>query len=306
MYTRILVPLDGSKLAEQVLPYVRLLGTADPMRIVLLRIIEPAPPDLIGFSHGVSPVGITANIAAEAQEYLDSVATSLKEDGLDVASLVSEGNPASGIADEGNMEPSTLIAMSTHGYSGITRWVMGSVTDKVLHATTNPLLIVRAREQAAFTPEVRLESVIVPLDESALAEQVLPHVVSLAKALRLKVTPVSVTPPVDAYYSYAEYATVNWDDVAMEVDNHAAGYLREIGQKLLSLGAPSVEERLLHGSPAAAIVDLARETPDNLVMMTTHGRSGLGRWVLGSVADRIVRNSGDPVLVVRAVEPEGS
>ena len=301
MYTRILVPLDGSKLAEQVLPYVRLLGKAEALPIVLLRVIEPAPPDLIGFSQGVE---IIANIAA--QEYLDSVATSLKEDGLDVASLVSEGNPASCIADEGNRESGTLIAMSTHGYSGITRWMMGSVTDKVLHATTNPLLIVRAREQAATPPEVRLVSVIVPLDESPFAEQILPHVVSLAKALRLKVTPVSVTPPVDAYYRYAEHTTANWDDVALAVNNQAAGYLREVSKKLLSSGVPSVEERLLHGSPATAIIDLARETPDNLVMMTTHGRSGLGRWVLGSVADRVVRNSGDPVLVVRAVEQDSN
>ncbi len=306
MYRRILVPLDGSKLAEEVLPYVRLLAAADPMRIVLLRVIEPAPPDLIGLSPGVSLAEITAGIATEAQEYLDTVATSLKEDGLDVASLVKEGDPASCIADEGNKESGTLVTMSTHGYSGITRWVMGSITDKVLHATTNPLLIVRAQDQAATPPKVRLESIIVPLDESTLAEQALPHVVYLAKALRLKVTPVRVTPTVDSYYRYAEYATADWDNLAMQVDDQAAGYLSVIRQKLLRQGVPSVEERLLHGPPATAIVDLAREVTNDLVVMTTHGRSGLGRWVLGSVADRVVRNSGDPVLVVRGEEREGS
>ena len=223
-----------------------------------------------------------------------------------MASLVKEGHPASCIADEGDKEPGTLIAMSTHGYSGVTRWVMGSVTDKVLHATANPLLIVRAREQTGTPPEVRLESVIVPLDESTMAEEALPHVVHIAKALRLKVTPVRVTPTVDAYYRYAEYASGNWDSVAMQVDDQAASYLNVIRQKLLGQGVPLVEERLLHGPPAMAIVDLARETRNNLVIMTTHGRSGLGRWVLGSVADRVVQNSGDPVLVIRAEERERS
>jgi nucleotide-binding universal stress UspA family protein len=305
MYRRILVPLDGSKLGERVLPYVRLLAEADPTPIVLLRVFEPVPPDLVGLSPGVSLAEITAGVATEAQEYLDTVAISLKEDGLDVASLVKEGNPASCIADEGNRESGTLIAMSTHGYSGITRWVMGSVTDKVLHATTNPLLIVRARDPAATPPEVRLESVIVPLDGSALAEEALPHTVYLANALGLKVTPVRVTPTVDAYYRYAEYASADWDNAATLVDDQAAGYLDVIRQKLLRQGVSSVEERLLHGPPATAIADLARETKNNLVVMTTHGRSGLGRWVLGSVADRVVRNSGDPVLVVRGAEPGG-
>ncbi len=241
MYTSILVPLDGSKLAEEVLPYVRLLAAADSMRVALLRVIEPAPPDLIGLSPGVSIAEITAGIASEAQEYLDTVATTLKERGLNVASLVKEGNPASCIADEGNRDAGTLIAMSTHGYSGITRWVMGSVTDKVLHATTNPLLIVRARAQSATPPDVRLESVIVPLDESAMAEEALPHVVYLANALRLKVTPVRVTPTVDAYYRYAEYASADWDNVATRADDQAAGYLNVIRQKLLRQGVSSVE-----------------------------------------------------------------
>ena len=89
------------------------------------------------------------------------------------------------------------------------------------------------------------------------------------------------------------------EDLATQVDAEAAEYLHRTGQKLLRQGGSSVEERLLHGSPAEAIMDLARETPGNLVMMTTHGRSGAGRLVLGSIDDRVVRHSGNPVLLVR-------
>ena len=129
MYTRILVLLDGSKLAEQVLPYVRLIGKADQTRIVLLRVIKPVPPNLMAASQGASTVQIAANMSTQAQEYLDKVATSLKEDGLDVASMVSEGDPASCIVDEGAKESNTLIAISTHGRSGLARWALGSVMD---------------------------------------------------------------------------------------------------------------------------------------------------------------------------------
>jgi nucleotide-binding universal stress UspA family protein len=76
-------------------------------------------------------------------------------------------------------------------------------------------------------------------------------------------------------------------------------YLHREGQKLKDEGLSLVEERLLHGHPAAVMVDLAREIPDSLVAMTTHGRSGVGRWLLGSVADRVVRYSDAPVVLIR-------
>jgi len=79
----------------------------------------------------------------------------------------------------------------------------------------------------------------------------------------------------------------------------ATEYLHSVKAMLEKPGAPSVEERLLHGHPATAIIDIARDTSDNLVAMTTHGRSGIGRWALSGVADRVIRGSGDAVLLVR-------
>ena len=103
-----------------------------------------------------------------------------------------EGDPAELIINESSQEADTLIAMSTHGRSGINRWVMGSVTDKVLHGVNEPLLIVRSQEG---NPPASIEAnnVILPLDGSALAEQVLPHAVALAKALRATVTLLRTT-----------------------------------------------------------------------------------------------------------------
>ena len=90
--------------------------------------------------------------------------------------------------------------------------------------------------------------------------------------------------------------------MAQEVDDAAAAYLLRMGREVRLKGVPDVAGRLVHGNPGLAITDFAQEVPNNLVAMATHGRSGMGRWILGSVADRLVRHSGDPVLVVRAAE----
>ena len=328
MYSQILVPLDGSELAEQVLPYVQQIAQGLKIPLEFLRVIEPVNPEMAGVAYrsGVAPYPATAESAgarsttpissphgpyldqivasqrSHAQDYLDRLTTVARQAGLVVSTSVHEGSPAHYIVEEAQKKPTTLIAMTTHGRSGITRWMLGSVTDKVLHATTNPLLVVRPQDYLGTKGEMKFSSVIVPLDGSDVAEQVLPHVVSLTKALSLKVILVRVTPSAADYYRYMEYSIGPYQDYSKEVDAGAAEYMHGIRQRLQVQKIASVEERLLHGNPAAAIVDLAKEGTDNLVAMTTHGRSGVGRWVLGSVADRVVRHSGAPVLMVHARE----
>jgi nucleotide-binding universal stress UspA family protein len=298
MYTRILVPLDGSQLAEQVLSYVKLLAQGMKCHTELLQVIEYSPAP-------THPRQVIANLTAEAQTYLKKTAASLKGSGLTASSLVHHGDPASDIVAEAESEPGTLIAMATHGRSGLARWMVGSVTDKVLHAAANPLLVVRAHEQEATIAEAKLENIIVPLDESPLSEEALPHAVYLARTMGLRIILLRVTPAAGDYYRNMEYVPGNFEDFAQFIDGQAMEYLHKLGRKLRDEGLSLVEERLLHGHPAAAIVDLARETPHSLVAMTTHGRSGVGRWLLGSVADRVVRHSVGPVLMVRPAE-EGS
>ena len=91
-----------------------------------------------------------------------------------------------------------------------------------------------------------------------------------------------------------------YEELSKESEAQSMEYLHQVSDRLHKDGLKVIEERLVRGRPAEIIVDIARETPHNLVAMTTHGRSSLGRWVLVSVTDRVVRHSGDPVLVVRA------
>ena len=317
MYSRLLVPLDGSELAEQVLPYVIALGKAYQAPISLLRVFDPVPPDMGDELHGVYLDQIATAFRNNAETYLEQVRIKLRSafDGLDLPiSVVShEGDPAAIIISEAEKTPGTLIAMATHGRSGVTQWLLGSVTDRVLHATDCPLMMVRAKPQDEFNEkdlkgDVAPKTIIVPLDGSKLAERILPHAAYLAKGLDLPVTLVRVTDPIDQYLAMAGYPIMEGigrtdvslaEDMVREGNDQAMKYLQGVKEELGRLGVTKTKEIVVQGRADSAVVDLAHNTPDSLVAMTTRGRSGVGRWVLGSVTDRVVRHSGDPVLVVR-------
>ena len=189
--------------------------------------------------------------------------------------------------------------MSTHGRSGLSRWMVGSVTGKVLHASRNPLLIVRAQGGQA-APEASLKTMIIPLDGSSLATEILSFLVPLIKALGLGVVLARAVRPVIGPTTGDPLEMTDFD-VGDRPDATAAEYLQEVVGWFAGQGVEVATTRILHEHPASAVVGLARETPDSLVAMSTHGRSGVSRSVLGSVTDRVVQQSGDPVLVIRAV-----
>lgn len=304
MYGKVLVPLDGSPLAEQVLPYVRLVAKAFKSKVELLQVLGPVAPGLVDPAKGRYLDEILASMRAQAGAYLDRVGASLRKVGLSVSTEVHEGNPAEYILSEVAKEKDTLIAMTTHGRSGIARWVLGSVADKVLNVAPNPLLVVRAKQKPTPANQVRLDVAILPLDGSRVAEQAIPHATALAGAMSVKLKLVRVTPFAQDLYMYTDYPIGAYGEAYEEamnsLDTEAVKYLRNVSKRLQRQGVSSVEHTLLRGNPADAIVDIAQKTEDNLVVMTTHGRSGVGRFLLGSVADRVVRYCGDPVLIIRA------
>ncbi len=284
-YSRILVPLDGSLLAERVLPYARVLAKGFGARIELVNVFSPAPDRLSDHLHGRYTHQIDANLRAQSSDYLRRVTASVGCTGLEVSCTVEAGDPDSWIVAEAEKEPDTLIAMSTHGRLGAARLMLGSVTDKVLHSTSAPVLVLRPGDGETPFPEAEVKHVIVPLDGSPLAEQVLPHVVSLAKALGLAVTLLRVT--------------------TFHQNGPLVNYLGKIREKLGRAGLPSVASRTIGDHPAEAIVTVARETPQSMVAMTTHGRSGIRRLMLGSVTDHVVLRCGEPVLVIIAAAGVG-
>jgi nucleotide-binding universal stress UspA family protein len=210
------------------------------------------------------------------------------------------GKPEEMILQAAGADVRTLIAMATHGRSGVRRWLLGSVTEKVLRATHNPLLLIRARSAADVESDVTLKSVIVPLDGSSLAESALPTVLDFARELALEVIllrayglPTGVVYGSEDYLPHHEELLAGLREEAREYLN---GKVAELRSRELERLLPMVAE----GSGAEEIIKAARDTPNSLVVMCTHGRSGVERWVLGSVTEKVVRHSGTPILVLRS------
>ncbi|MPZ75385.1 MAG: hypothetical protein GEU77_02575 [Deltaproteobacteria bacterium] len=298
MYPRILIPLDGSKTAEKVLPCVRRIARVSKSSVELLGVVEmteivtQTPADDLSYA-GVLVEEATQNSA----EYFDHLAKTFS--GCSVKFTVERGRPEEVIIDKATADKKTLIAMATHGRSGVSRWLLGSVTEKILRAVGNPLLLVHAPEGAKTEGEASLKSVAVPLDGSRLAETVLPEVAALVKALDLKVVLVRAYSLPVATYSGEDFYVPHYQELKEQLRKEASGYLETKANDLRAAGITKVECVAVEGTGADVIIDLARQTPDNLVAMCSHGRSGLKRWVLGSVAEKVVRHCEDPVLVMR-------
>jgi len=301
MYTRMLIPLDGSKLAENVLPYARALARALDLRIELLSVVDTmdfARTTHAGHVRDFDPI-IEAAVR-EGEQYLENVARSFTGMTVDNC-VVKQGQADQIIVEKAARDKETLIGMATRGRSGIHRWLMGSVAEKVLRGATNPLLLVRGDEEGKSDGAATLKSIVVPLDGSKLAEIALPRAVDLAKKLGLEIVLTRAYQIPLSTYGVADAAYIpNQDAFLTAVREEAGAYLEAKVNEVRGNGIEKVSSILLVGSGADEIIDLARTTPDNLIAMCTHGRSGVKRWALGSVTEKVVRHSGDPVLVVRA------
>ena len=292
MYRKILVPLDGSNLSAGVLPYVRWLARALEVPVELMYVNDPAR--LAPYSASI-----------QGGDYLAETAGTFS--GAALKCTIEEGNPAGRIIHAASAEPETLVAMATHGYSGATRWLLGSVAEKVLRALNSDLLLVRP--QGAEGSEVELKTVLVPLDCSHPAEKIFPTVSELAELLHLKVLLVHVTKhvytgPPEAFLPVFG-AIPNLKELWEQDKAEATRYLTEKVDQLRARGLANLSSKVIEGGvdgAAAEIIDAAKNISGSLIAMTRHGQSGIGRWLIGSITERVVCHSRTPVLVVRPQE----
>jgi len=299
MYSKILIPLDGSKTAEKVLPYARFLAGRFKVPVELLAVMDIAE--------------IAAHMANEKARFLDTmiedgvrhrttylrgVATTFHD--TDVKCSVERGKAEDTIIEKGAADRAMLITMATHGRSGMNRFLLGSVAEKVLRGTVNPLLLVRATEEAKPDGEATLKSVIIPLDGSELAEDVIPMAAGLATKLGLEVVLFrSYHIPDNAYTGDDSNYRVNYDEMIAGVRDEANEYLAKQVAEVKKLGVEKASFVTKEGFAADEIIALGRKSPGGLIAMCSHGRSGVKRWVLGSVTETVVRHTGDPVLITR-------
>jgi nucleotide-binding universal stress UspA family protein len=302
MAARILVPLDGSSLAEQALPCAVTLARGLPSELVLLRAIW-IPPDILEMldESTVELNAIVVQLKAEANGYLDPLVEQLREAGLNARFVVRRGPAAETILDYASQVNVDQIVMATHGYSGIKHWTHGSVAERVLQAARMPLLLVRVSEQdlaSDWQQPARCRRILVPLDGSSVAEQILPTVTTVAEAMRGELTLFQVPiAHVSGWMTGEWYVPIRGVLDTAEEDTHA--YLDAVADRLRTREL-DVSTATSMGSVANCIVEYAEANHVDLIAMCTHGRTGLVRWTLGSVADRVLRAGGTPILLVRA------
>ena len=307
MFKRILTPLDGSTLSEGILPYVRALAPALGARVELLQIHPNMTYELeqledaeqASITAALEPVQL--RLQHQSESYLSKVAGDLEGLGVETGIDVRFGPPAASIVEEAEQVEDTLIAMSTHGRAGVGRWIMGSVTDRVLHTTMTPLLVVHPERGAPSVDSVAdISTLIVPLDGSELAETVLPVAAAVAMATGASILLVrSLDAPSRSSLSVTELASRGVSEGTLE-EAETAESLGARAAALREEGVVGVRTMVIRGNAAEEIEELARNTPDSMIVACTHGRSGVGRAVMGSVTDRLARHSGHPALIVRA------
>ncbi|HYA28678.1 MAG TPA: universal stress protein [Acidobacteriota bacterium] len=299
MYSKILVPLDGSPIAENALPYARAFARGLQVPVDLLYVIDLADIERnVSIARGQFLDTLAEDEARRRREYLGEIAKSFA--GGRVQCKVAKGDAANVIVESAAAEKDTLVCMATHGRSGLDRWLLGSVAEKVVRATSADLLLIRASEGVATDGEKKLDGVIVPLDGSSLAEQVLPSVTDLAKKLDLEMILFrAYTVPYGVYDVGASYA-IDLERLSADIEAEVQQYLDEKRSVLRKASLEKISYASKEGLSADEIIKYGRKNPNKLIAMCSHGRSGVKRWVLGSVTETVVRHCGDPVLIVRA------
>ncbi|HEU0113175.1 MAG TPA: universal stress protein [Thermomicrobiales bacterium] len=296
MLASALVPLDGSAAAETILTVLPPL-LPEGAAVILLRVLPPFEPLLAGLLDQLTSAPLGPARRAAAQADLDRACRRLAADRLRCTSDIVEGDPAAQILRVAAEQYVDLIAMTSHGRGAVGRAVFGSVADRVARHAPTPTLLVRPGAADHAAP-LRIKRVVVPLDGSELAEAALPAAAVLAERLA---APIVAMQAVDAELVHAPLANLDLPDLGEQVARArleaTRTELQTVVDRLRKQGLMASAEAL-DGSPFFVLAEALR--PDDLLVLTSHGRGGVQRWLLGSVAEKLTRTAPCPVLLVPA------
>jgi nucleotide-binding universal stress UspA family protein len=269
MYDRVLVPLDGSAFAEEIIPFALAFAQAMHIGTTLLRVTAEARE------------------TASAEEYIRELAQRIGAEGK---TITAEEDTATTILQELRSQARTLVTMTTHGRTGLLEAVLGSVAQRVVKEAAGPILVYRPRgaPSSISTVPAPISVVLVPLDGSVFSEWIVPHAAEMALALKTEMVMVQVL------------TDVHPPALASQGDVMEESYIRSRARHATQKWGIQVNWDTLHGDTASAICEYVKSRQNVVVAMSSHGRRGLSRAILGSVAGECVRRAGVPVLVYHA------
>ena len=295
-YTRLLIPLDGSTQAEQVLSHARFFARALNSPVELLEVINPdIIANLSDPKQGRPFEIVLSERRRTCTDYLNTIAGSF--DSVTSKCIVESGNPEKVVIERAATDHSTLIAMSSSDRSRIMRrWLFGNLPENILRSGTNHLLLVHASDQDDALLYATPKRVVVPLDGSRLAEKVLPYVAHLARKMQLEVILLRVLA-----FPVSIAAVGYWPDSGAFTSllEPEGEYLAKKATQLKEKGLENVISIVKCGYIPGEIFRLVRTSPDSFVVMCTHGRSGIKSWAFESVAERVARRSTAPMLIIQ-------
>jgi nucleotide-binding universal stress UspA family protein len=294
---QVLVPLDGSPLAEEAIPVAGAIAHRIGASIHLVTVQRPLVPPGAEFGIGASEDAVSGS-RDDIDVYLAMMTAKLaRMHGVHAASAVLMGAPAERLAEYAQTHGITLIVMTTHGRGGFSRFWLGSVADELVRRIEVPVLLLR---HGARSEDAVFHRITIALDGTPTSEQAIEPAIALGSSMPHAeytlirvvepfpppmVTPVGVYPPDTGARSLERLGTA------------AAEYLEQVADRMRELGL-AVQTRVLVGGVPEEVVGFAERSHAQLIALATRGARGMDRLILGSVADKVVRSAVQPVLVV--------
>lgn len=298
MFNHILVPLDGSTLAECVLPHVTAIAPVTHARITLLHVLQQ--PQSSG-TPAVDPVEWHLQ-KQNSEKYLEGIVNRLSEAGiLGVEFVILEGSPAGSVIDFAHNNNVDLIALSTHGHSGLSGWNVSGVVQKILLRSYKSTLLVRAYMPSAATTKVRYKRLFVGMDCSARSEYVLPFAINLAKFYKSQlILETVIEKPRLIKRMPVSQEIADLSSQFVEKNQQAAShYLKQLLAQFADKDL-KIKTHISVGDNAIAVLhDIAEESNADLVLLVAHGETGERRWPYGSVTTSFVAYGNTSLLILQ-------
>ena len=299
MISHILVPLDGSALAECVLPHVSAIALAVNARITLLHAVDVRPE--IRGEQAIDPLDWHLK-KCEAEVYLNSISTRLRCANLEVNDVILDGSAAQCIIDFAHNQNVDLIALSTHGQSGLSGWNISSVVQKIILRSFKSTLLVRAYQSPTREfADIHYKRLFVGLDCSTRAEYILPVAIRLTQFYNAQLILGTVIRKPELVHRFP----LTDDDlelVARIADRNyrvACHYFEQLLSQLATQGIDLQTRLVVSDNMTASLHDLVEQENADLVMLVAHGHSGEGRWPYGSIATSFIAYGTTTLMIMQ-------
>jgi nucleotide-binding universal stress UspA family protein len=308
VYKNLVAPLDGSPFAEHALPLALAIAARTGATLHLALVHTPIALPIDG-GERIYDDALDSTLRDQETAYLDELVQRLaKVSPVPVVREVLDGPVADTLRSVVERVRADLVVMTTHGRGPLSRFWLGSIADQLIRRLPARLLLARPSEEATdLTRGPTLKRILIPLDGSAFAEQMIEPALALGALTAAEYTLVRVIHPIEAHFAarfagpavvqYGETLERRLAEMQAQARADAQAYLERAAESLRTRGFTVQTTVVSHGQPPVAILELAQSLSADLIALKTHGRHGIGRLVMGSCADKVLRGASIPVLL---------